>query len=35
MAKRAVDLLLINGWLVSMDHHLTTYSDGAVAIIDD
>ena len=35
MAKRAVDLLLINGWLVSMDRHLTTYSDGAVAIIDD
>lgn len=35
MTKEHVDILLVNGWLVSMDSHMNVYPDGAVAIKDN
>ncbi len=35
MTKENVDILLTNGWLITMDSHMNIYPDGAIAIKND
>ncbi|MCB0191166.1 MAG: amidohydrolase family protein [Anaerolineae bacterium] len=35
MSKQSVDILLTNGWLVTMDSQMNIYPDGAIAVKDD
>ncbi|MCB0210894.1 MAG: amidohydrolase family protein [Anaerolineae bacterium] len=35
MSKQSVDILLTNGWLVTMDSQMNIYPSGAIAIKDD
>ncbi|MCB0180770.1 MAG: amidohydrolase, partial [Anaerolineae bacterium] len=35
MSKQTVDILLTNGWLVTMDDQMTLHPNGAVAVKDD